>query len=31
METNLFRYLWTHSRCDQLQIVMTVVAAQVYY
>jgi hypothetical protein len=26
METNLFRYIWTHSRRDQLLIVMTVVA-----
>jgi putative ABC transport system ATP-binding protein len=31
METNLFRYIWTHSRRDQLLIVMTVVAAQVFY
>jgi len=31
MESSLFRYIWIHSRRDQLLIVLTVLIAQVFY
>jgi putative ABC transport system ATP-binding protein len=31
MEASLFRYIWRHSRRDQLMILVTVIAAQVFY
>ncbi len=31
METSLFRYIWTHSRRNQILILLTVIGAQVFY
>lgn len=31
MEPNLFRYIWHHSKAEQLQILLVVVVAQIFY